>query len=167
MRILLAACTAAVMLTAPLRAEEAKSRFFTASDGTKDSLPRARRERHAGDPHPRLDRQLRGKMDQVRDCAGAGLTPSRHRDRRARPRQERQAARPRQVRPTDGERRDELMDHLKIAKAPIQRLFDGRRDADPRAPQDRLITAIFGGRVQETDPALIAQVPMNFTSVGV
>ena len=35
MRILLAAITASVMLTAPLGAEDAKSHFFTASDGTK------------------------------------------------------------------------------------------------------------------------------------
>ena len=164
MRILLTALTAAVLATAPLRAEDAKSRFFTASDGTKIHYF----ELGAGGTPVILIHGYTANAEGKWIKSGiAQALAARHRviaiDARGHGRSDKPHD-PGKYGPQMAQDVIELMDHLKIGKAHIHGYSMGGAMLTQilTRNQDRLITAVFGGSgPQETDPKLIAQVPKD------
>jgi pimeloyl-ACP methyl ester carboxylesterase len=164
MRILLTALTAAVLVTAPLGAEDAKSRFFTASDGTKIHYF----ELGAGGTPVILIHGYTANAEGKWIKSGiAQALAARHRVIAIDARGHGQSDKPHdpgKYGPRMAQDVIELMDHVKIAKAHIHGYsMGGAMLAEILAHnQDRLITAIFGGSgPQETDPAIIAKVPKD------
>lgn len=164
MRTALALLTATVLMTAPIAADDARSQFFTSSDGLKihyftlgtagtpvilihgytansegkwikSGIMQALAKNHRVIA---VDARGHGKSDKPHDAAKYG---------------------PRMA--TDVV---ELMDHLKISKAHVHGYSMGGAMLTQilATHPDRLMTAIYGGSgPQETDPALIAQVPKD------
>jgi len=164
MRILLAAFTTAVMLIAPLSAEDARSRFFTASDGTKIHFFELGA---SGTPVILIHGYTANAEGKWIKSGIAQALASRHRviaiDARGHGKSDKPHD-PDKYGPRMAKDVIELMDHLKIARAHIHGYSMGGAMLTQilARNQDRLITAIYGGSgPQETDPALIAQVPKD------
>ena len=163
MRTMLALVTAA-LVTAPLGAEDAASRFFTASDGVKIHYFELGSR---GTPVILIHGYTANSEGKWIKSGIAEALASRHRviavDARGHGRSDKPHD-PMKYGPRMATDVVELMDHLNIPKAHIHGYSMGGsmlQQILARHP-DRLISAIFGGSgPQETDPQLIAQVPKD------
>lgn len=164
MRTTLALLTAAVLASAPLGAADARSQFFTSSDGLKIHYFELG---SAGTPvmlihgytanaegkwiKPGIMQALAAKHRVIAiDARGHGRSDKPHDPDKYGPRMARDVI--------------ELMDYLKIQKAHVHGYSMGGSMLTQILAQhpDRLITAMFGGSgPQETDPKWVAQVPKD------
>ena len=129
----------------------------------EDPLSRSRTG-HARRAHPRLHGHSPGQLVQQRRGRSAGQEASRRGNRLPRSRQERQAARPEEVRPADGQGRARADGPLEDRQGPRARLFDGRlsRHAVAGDGAQRFITASYGGSgVPEVEEAYKREVPKD------
>lgn len=164
MRMTLAALTTLVLLTTTTAAEDAKSKFFTSSDGLKVHYFELGT---AGTPVILIHGYTANADGKWIKSGIAQALAARHRVIAIDARGHGQSDKPHDAAKYGPQMaRDviELMDHLKIAKAHVHGYSMGGAMLTQilARNQDRLITAIFGGSgPQETDPAIIAQVPKD------
>jgi pimeloyl-ACP methyl ester carboxylesterase len=164
MRTTLALVAAALVITAPLAAEDLKSQFFTASDGVNihyfelgsRGTPVILIHGYAANAEgmwikPNIAQTLANNHRVIAvDARGHGRSDKPHDPMKYGPRMATDVV--------------ELMDHLKIPKAHIHGYSMGGSMLTHilAQHQNRLITAIYGGwGPQEVDPAIIAKVPMD------
>ena len=164
MRTTLAALTTLVLLTTTTAAEDARSKFLTSADGLKIHYFELGT---AGTPVILIHGYTANADGKWIKSGIAQALASRHRVIAIDARGHGQSDKPHdpaKYGPQMARDVIELMDHLKIARAHVHGYsMGGAMLAQILARhQDRLITAIFGGSgPQETDPAIIAQVPRD------